>query len=854
MRYGRLNGISSVSVAFVLIAILTQPATSSELSEASNKLELVKNEAQVLAQQPVSQVVKVTGVQINSTDTGIELVLQTSQGEALKPVTKTEGNSLIADIPNAVLELPDGKEFRSQNPVKGIVSVTVTAIDASSIRVTVIGEASSPKVELFDDSEGLVFGFILITSSQAQTQPTPSQQLENETEPEQPIAQDAQAIELVVTGEQDGYLIPQASTATKTDTSLRDIPQSIQIVPRKLLDDRQITRVEQVADTVPGVQPFVSYGGTPTANFIIRGFNSGDNVYRDGFREFSFANPINIAGIEQIEFLKGPASVLYGQNEPGGLVNVVSKQPLQQPYYSPALTIGSFDFYQGTLDISGPLNERKTAAYRLNLAYENAGSFRDFVDSKAIFVAPALSFELGPQTKLTFNLEYQNYNFTFDRGFPAELEIFQVPTSRFLGEPDFNDATINYGRASYVLEHQFSENWKLRHGFAIAIANNEVFAILPESLQADRRTVDRGISRSDERQENYTLQTEVSGKFQTGSVAHQVLLGVELLRYRFNYQFFNSAIAPIDLFNPTYGAQPEGPFVDEFGPDTYGTDAISFYFQDQVTFSQQWKLLAGGRLDLAHTSDRSGFDQTLATDNTDLAFSPRVGLVYQPFDWLSLYASYASSFNPVIFGTSRTGESFEPEQGSQLEAGIKADVIPSRLSATFAVYEITKKNVLITDPEDDRFSLQTGEQKSQGIEFNLVGRPIDGWDIALSYAYTDAFVSEDTFIPVGDELAGSAKHQFGLWNSYELQTGTLKGLGFGLGLYYVSKREAVLPNTDVDLPSYFRADAAIFYKRDNWKVQLNVNNLTNADIYNTRGFLVMPQPPLTVLGTISYTF
>lgn len=232
-----------------------------------------------------------------------------------------------------------------------------------------------------------------------------------------------------------------------------------------------------------------------------------------------------------------------------------------------------------------------------------------------------------------------------------------------------------------------------------------------------------------------------------------------------------------------------------------------------------------------------------------------MGLVYQPTDWLSLYASYATSFNPVIFGTSRTEESFEPERGRQFEVGVKADVIPDRLSATVAAYDITKKNVLITDPEDDRFSIQTGEQKSRGIEFNLAGRPVDGWDVTLSYAYTDAFVSEDTTIPSGDALIGAPDHQFGLWNSYQLQSGPLEGFGVGLGLYYVSQRETRLPNTDVDLPSYFRVDASIFYKWDNWKAQVNVNNLTNVDIYNVRGNgLIAPQPPLSVLGTISYTF
>jgi iron complex outermembrane recepter protein len=776
---------------------------------------------------------QVTNVTLNRTDTGLEIILDTQDGKALQVDASqftTQGNALTAEIPNAVLTLPDGQPFQAVTPTADITQISVEQSTASRIRITVAGNQAPPKTDVTLKVGAFAY-------SLNPTADTPDE-------------------EIVVTGEsQRGYQVPNSSTATKTDTPLRDIPQSIQVIPRQLLDDRQVTRVEQVADSVPGVQPAVTYGGIPTANFFIRGFNSSFNVYRDGFREFSFANPIRIAGVEQIEFLKGPASVLYGQNEPGGLVNITSKQPLRQPYYSPALTIGSFNFYQGALDLSGPLNPQKTAAYRLNVAYENAGSFRDFVDTESIFVAPVFSFQLGSKTKLTLNFEYQNYNLVFDRGFPAEPEIFQVPTSRFLGEPDFDDATGNLGRGSYILEHQFNENWKLRHTFAAAIANLKTAAIYPGSLQADRRNVDRFIGTSDENQENYTLQTEVSGKFKTGAIEHQLLVGIELFRYRFNYQFSDSTIAPLDLFNPIYGAQPDGPFVDLYGETTYGTDAVSLYLQDQITLSKQWKLLAGGRLDLAHTTSREELTGNLTTDNTDFAFSPRVGLVYQPSDRISLYASYATAFNPVIFGTSRTGAAFDPETGRQFEVGIKGDLIPGRLSATLAAYDITKKHVLISDPEDDRFSLQTGEQKSRGIEFNLVGQPVSGWDVALSYAYTDAFVSEDTTIPVGDQLTGSAKHQFGLWNSYQIQRGSLKGFGLGLGLYYVSDREAVLPNTAVDLPSYFRVDAAIFYKRDNWKFQLNVNNLTNVDIYNARGNgLIAPQPPISVLGTISYTF
>lgn len=553
--------------------------------------------------------------------------------------------------------------------------------------------------------------------------------------------------------------------------------------------------------------------------------------------------------IEKIEILKGPASVLYGQNQPGGVVNIISKRPLQQPYYTGSFTVGSYSFYRPTLDFSGPLNPEKTAAYRLNLAYENSGSFRDFNQSESVFLGPAFSWQISQNTKITLIFEYQNYQYAFDRGFLPEQEFFQLPISRFLGEPDFNAATVNSGRASYILEHQFSDNWKLRHAFAAVLSHFDGKQLYPDALLDDRRTLERGASRSNESSTNYTIQNELIGKFNTGSAEHRVLLGTELFRQRFRYQFFSGSIDPINIFNPVYGAKPSELIPDN--GDEYGADNLGLYFQDQITLLKSLKLLLGGRFELVRTLDENFLGEKLL-DKTETAFTPRVGIVYQPIEPISLYFSYSQSFNPVIFGTSRTGATFEPEKGEQFELGVKADLIPNQLAATLAFYKLSKQNVLITDPEDSRFSLQTGEQRSRGIEFSLVGTPVKGWNVAMGYAYTDAYVSKDATIPVGDQLAGIPTNQFGMWTSYELQGRSLKGLGFGLGLYYVSDRQATLPNTDVELKGYFRADASIFYRWENWKAQINLNNIGNTRYYNSYGgFLVVPQAPLTVLGTLS---
>jgi iron complex outermembrane recepter protein len=808
-----------------LAAAQTLPVTT------VNELPQVSSQAtDLMAQDPA--VISVTGIQVKPAAGGVEIVLETQEGKTLAvdaiPFTP-DGNALIAEIPDTVLALPDGKPFQSTNPTADIAQITVEQQTPTRIRVRVVGSNALPSTKV-----------TLKTGAPVASTPPELEAGEEE--------------EVVVTGEQEqqGYRVPNSSTATKTDTPLRDIPGSVQIIPRELLEDRQVTRIQQIVDNVSGLRPDpTSSNAAPSAaSFIIRGFSSGATNFRDGFRDYGFFSPVDVAGVEQIEVLKGPASVLYGQNQPGGIVNIVSKKPLNTSQYIADFTAGSFNFYRPTLDITGPLNRDKTVAYRLNVAYENAGSFRDFVNSESIFVAPALAFQLGKNTTLNLNVDYQRYRFTPDNipSFVSVPEFLDIPISRFLGEQDVNTGVNNSWRVSAILEHRFSENWKLRSAFSTTLNTTKRTEVQGFALLDDRRTLDRVVEKADESSENYTLQNELVGKFKTGSIAHQVLFGVELSRERYSFLLQDAPIDPIDIFNPVYGARP-GSFVPFFDSEVK-TDALGIYVQDQITITDQLKLLVGGRFDLAKSSapaDRTGAGNA---ESTDSAFSPRAGIVYQPIKPVSLYFSYATSFLPQT-GSSATGQIFDPERGRQFELGIKADLIPERLSATLAAFEITKKNVLVTDPNDENFNIQTGEQKSRGMEFNLVGEPVKGWKTALSYAYTNAFVSKDTFIPVGDTLGGVPAHQLGFWNSYQFPSGVLKGFGVGLGLYYSSQAEAALPNTLV-LPSYFRADASVFYKRDNWELQLNVNNFTNTRYYLGPG--TVPQAPLTVLGSFSVKF
>ncbi|MEH2463051.1 TonB-dependent siderophore receptor [Nostoc sp.] len=833
------------------------PQATRKIRQLSEIEPVITSAQMLLVQSPTpnnppsqgDEVVQVTGVKANPTNQGVEIILQTTKGQQLQVINRTSGNNFIADIPNAQLRLPSGEAFtfRSTKPIASITEITVTNFDANTIRVTLIGESSVPAVELSDSpNEGLIFS--VASAASVQQPQTQSTQPENQTQPK-PSTQGDQPIELVVTGEQDGYNVPDSSTATRTDTPLRDIPQSIQVIPQAVIKDQQITKITDAARNVSGVTPLSGYGGF-IDDYTIRGFTNY-NVLRNGFASsdsFTYG-----ANVERVEVLKGPASVLYGQFEPGGVVNYVTKQPLSSPYYAAELTAGSFSFYRGTTDLSGPLTTDKKLLYRLNVAYENSGSFRDFYHQEIFSVTPVITYKPSENTTLSFEYEYGRRRGSFDRGLPSGPVFLTLPVSRFLGEPsDF--LNIDYQRGTATVDHRFSQNLQLRSSFSVeSTFDNNVYTQSGTDFEPDGRSVLRGkIANLNRRTENYSWQTDLIGKFNTGSIAHQLLLGLELRRNTdINPIFDTDDIASIDIFNPVYGARP-----GTLNKRLFGTkiNTTGVYLQDQVTLLSNLKLLVGGRYDFVFSdnSAKVGDADTTYTNFYDSAFSPRVGLVYQPIEPISLYASYSRSFVPNN-ATTFSGVSIEPSRGTQYEVGIKSEFFDRRLSATLAAYDITKTNILTTDPDHIEFSIAIGEVKSRGIELDVAGEILPGWKIIASGYLNDAFISKDNTIPEGRRLGNTPYHGATLWTTYEIQQGSLKGLQFGGGIFFVGS-SITDPSDPFTVPSYLRTDAAISYKHDNWRAALNFKNIFDIKYYDNQGYYLVPQAPLTVLGSISVEF
>lgn len=835
-----------------------------------SEIERVSQSAEVLVQSPPtapsSAVVRVTGVKANPTDKGVEVILETPQGEQLQITNRSAGNNFIADIPNAQLQLASGDAFtfRSEKPIQGISEITVTNFDANTIRVTVIGEAGLPTVELFDSDEGLILGLAptATTTQQPATQPQPQQPTnqtpqpatqpqQSDTPQQQPTAQQDEPIELLVTGEQDNYRVQDATTATRTDTPLRDIPQSIQVVPRQVLEDRKVRTLTEAVETTSGVSDGGTEFNAPGGNYVIRGFEQGGN-FRNGYRDVSRYALTGIGTIERVEVLKGPASVLFGAVEPGGIINVITKQPLSEPYYNLEFQAGNRDFYQPSVDFSGPLNDDKTLLYRFNASYQSSDSFQEFANSNVTTIAPSITWKLGDRTDLNLYYEYTNFD-----GIPESFttvfsdNTFKLPRDRYLSYPLGGNyySTQRYG---YTLSHKFSDNWQVRNNFSIAATNAIQEYTVGINLEDDR-LLEQYAARRDYLQDNYFGQIDLVGKFNTGSIPHQLLLGFDVNRFVQHFNVVRLGVPALDVFNPNYNI-PEPEIIPGGYTSLQTIQSYGFYLQDQISFQDNLKLLIGGRFDWI--SQNSGTEQS---EQNDSAFSPRIGLVYQPSQSVSLYTSYSQSFNPTE-GFNPDDAAFEPSKGTQYEVGVKADFLEGRLSTTLAAYQVTKTNVTTSDPDPERaalgYSTQTGEQRSRGIELDVIGEILPGWKVSASYAYTDAEVSEDNSIPIGNRLTNVPENQASLWTTYEIQNGDLKGLGFGLGLFYVGARAGDLENS-FELPDYFRTDAAIFYRREGLKAAINIRNLFDTEYYSSSQGLrtfVRAGAPFTIIGSIGWEF
>lgn len=772
--------------------------------------------------------VQITEVRVETTEAEkLQMVLATLEGELSVPDIRTVDNILTAEIANAALS----ETFSQANPAAGIEHVSVMQLPGDKVRIAITGENSPPVVEVSSVETGLV---LAVTPGTAE------------------VAEEDE-VEVTVTAERqedEGYNPSSASTATRTDIPLRDIPQSIQVVPRQVIEDRNPDTIIEATETVSGVVFNGGFTDAPTGSVIIRGF-AQPQQFRNGFRDTDREGVSALGTVEQIEVLKGPASVLFGAVEPGGIINVVTRQPLSDPTYNLSFEVGNRNFFKPSVDLSGPINKEKSVLYRFIAGYQKSNSFQELGDTDTLTIAPSIAIKFGDRTSLNLFYEYVDYSGSPPESYSFLLSDGSRPPRSFSSSYPFAFRDITTQKFGYRFNHEFSDDWQIRHNFSATITDAVDGEAFPLAL-IDDRILELGVDDREFTDNNYYGNIDVLGKFNTGSISHQLLIGFEANRTEDTFAFSEGTVPNLDIFNPNYNVPRPTDFAPIFADANFIT-SYGLYLQDQIDILKNLKLLVGGRFDWI--SQRTEVEGETPQEQDDSAFSPRVGLVYQPSDTVSLYASYSRSFLPT-FGSSLNGEAFEPTRGTQYEVGAKTDFLDGRLSATLAAYQLNRSNITTPDPSNPDFSIQVGEQRSRGIELDVTGEILPGWNVTAAYAYTDAEITEDNEFSDGNRLTNVPDHQASLWTTYEIQSGDLEGLGFGLGLFYVGERQGDLDNS-FSLSDYLRTDLALFYRKNRFKAALNFRNLFNTDYFRASDggdLFLFRGKPFTVVGSVSWEF
>ncbi len=665
---------------------------------------------------------------------------------------------------------------------------------------------------------------------------------------------------VTVTGAADpAYNPATTTTAAKIDAPLRDIPQTVNVVPQALLRDQSAASLNEVLKAVPGIGQ--STGDGQRDQVTIRGFTAIADQFIDGLRDDALYFR-DLSNIEQVEVLKGPASVLYGRGSSGGMINRITKKP-GADVSEATVRVGSHHGRRGEIDLGRKL-DTPGAAVRVTAAVERADSYRDqqFLEREAL--APAAQLKLGRDTSLLVQGEYLHDKRLTDFGIPSyQGRPVDVPANTYYGSA--NAAAFDYSEArvhalGFTLDHRFSGNLTLRNAFRGYHYKLDRNNTLVGSVNDTAKTValTRGNVLRDE--DGWFNQTELTQRAVIGGQQHQLLYGVEFGRQHKDQLVRSQAnAATVSLFHP----QPATVPFTAGGAPTANSLAVmgvgSAYVQDMATLAEHWKALAGVRYDrfAQETRERRPGQPSLA--RTDRAWSPRAGIVYQPAQDQSYYASFSKSFQPSgeSFALAASNADLAPERTTSREVGAKIDLFGGRATAGASLFRLERTNMKATDPATSRV-ISMGTQRNDGLELTLSGELGDGWQIWSGYAWIDgrmvASIARDDGQPVqGKRPTLTSKHSANLWLTKALGA----SWGVGGGVNYVGDRYANPGNT-VTLPGYTTADAMAYYRTAALDLQLNVTNLFDRAYagagHGSSKHLILPGAPRAVQLTARCRF
>ncbi len=618
--------------------------------------------------------------------------------------------------------------------------------------------------------------------------------------------------------------------ASKAEMSILEIPQAISVLPPKAFEQQYVTTLPEAVRNLSGVIHASTNSGQ-SENYALRGFymDSDGNFRRNGI-ELSKSEHLLNSNAERVELLKGPSSVLYGRLEPGGIINIVTKKPQPVPYYRAQITGGQFSYLEALVDATGPLNLDKNLLYRLNLSYQNRESYRDVVDYSYFFAAPSLAWQPSQETKLLFEGEFKYDRGVTDRGIVSPEATFESLDSQsrslFLGEKDA-EYKRNLITATSTFEHNFNNQFKIQNVLNISNYDREPNSLFYGSLAADGRTLSRTLQYNNQDVRFYFGELNLLGNLKTKGVEHDIAIGVNLQRTNQQSDRRQTAIDPIDIFDPVQTGIPDASTLDLSVDSDQDVDLLGVYLQDRIKLTPKIHALIGFRFTTFDQENRN----LLSGNNTNISaeeFTPQYGLVYQPQSWLSVYGSYSESFAPVTFVGS-DGEPFEPNFGKQYEIGAKADWLDGAVSTTVALFRLDRSNVLsfFRDSNGVFQVVQGSEQRADGVELDVIGDVTKSLSVVANYNYLDGRVIDDPVFLEGREVGGAPDHTGSLWLNYQLEN----RIGIGSGIFFQTDWKT-FTSSEEQLPGFQTVDAVVSYQISNLvKAQVNFKNIFNERYY-----------------------
>lgn len=712
-------------------------------------------------------------------------------------------------------------------------------------------------------------------------------------------ASQLQAVEIVGRKEQ-GYKNTSSFSGTKTETPVRYVPQAISYVTKEVMEDQQAFKAGEVLKNISGANYFSYYNN----DIAIRGFRAGNGLINGLRTSTSSWSQTLLPNVERMEVIKGPASALFANTDPGGTVNMVTKKPLDENRKSIAFATGSYNTYRLTSDFTGPMNESRTLLYRLNLAYQNAESFRELQGGEDMVIAPSISFIPNDRTQVNIDFVYTKTKAKLDRGQPifgasAGADLYSTPVSFAIGKMNdyadelslFTTASLRHKltdkltfNASYMkflydedlLEHRTSNR------YAVDADGNEIPTLM--EMQTIRRM---------RKNYNDNITLYFVADLRSGPVEHKLLAGYDYIQNvspvggsNYNANGYRNAanngsirtydpekreeylivdnmpvpnVPHFNLEDPDYSIAEISGYFNVSSPQAVTKYFVNgFYIQDQIKWGKLQALLS---LRQEYYVDILNYKEKDAEEVKQEALIPRIGLVYTPIAPLSLYATFAEGYQPQGAGTigdpATYGGPFDPLTSTMFEGGAKMEFFTGDLAVNVAVYNIEQNNILINagEPGNPELLRQIGQEQARGVELDVYGKVLPNLSLTANFAYNETKITEsDDPEEIGRLLPNAPKSQGGIWAKYIFTTPVLKGIGIGVGSNYVGKRNT--NSVILELPSYVICDVALYYNVDKFKLSANLNNVFDKTHW-VGGYSfnrLFPGTPRNFLVGVGYTF